>query len=529
MKAEDELIKLQKLVKKLTTAEIEIIKKLTIGSRSNFNTANKQKKLLFFILNKQELNYYDTKALISKKSTDGSFNRIIYKLKNKILEALILDVNIDRGNATNSAFKYKLKLKKMLVSAFILHSRGMVDIALDIYDDVIKAAKRYELYDDLLESLYVKQGLIGLTKGLKEYERLSEEILVFEECRIALYNAKDWYRSFYAEVDFKGLKGKDYISRLKKYINQLQIQYQRTRSANIYMYQLLLQMELFQQLKNFEKVDMVGNEFVYFVKRSEALYGKNRIGLIYLQLAENKLKTYDFIELMDYCKDGLEYFVNKTLNYYLLKELEIEASFFLGRTEKLIDTILDLSAQEFYNDFDYRRTKLRFYLGIVYFVEGEYRKAKIEFNDTKEIEKDKEGYNVWIRIMRIMCDIEIEKFSLIDYDIENFRKYIVRTSQRKDIRVRDSLILQSLLALERNQFDFNKTYKKEIKLFQDLASLDEIHRWKIDSPELVIYHQWFLSKVNKVEYVANFEPYKAHVATLEKEAKELEQEIERKL
>lgn len=525
MKAEEELIKLQKLVSKLSSAEIEVIKKLTASTRSNFNKVNKQKKLLFFLLNKQEVNYYEFKTLISKKSTDGSFNRVIYKLKSKILETLILDVNIDREETVNSAFKYKLKLKKMLVSAFVLHSRGMVDISLDIYDEVIKLSKRYELYDDLLEALYVKQGLVGLTKGLKEYEKISEEIIFYEDCRIGLYNAKDWYRAFYAEVDFKGLKGVDYIARLKKYINQLKVQYQRTRSANIYMYQFLLEMELFQQLKNFSKVDSVGNDFLYFVKRSEALYGKNRIGLIYLQLAENRFKTIDFEQVLNYCEEGLGFFVNKTLNYYLIRELQLEVLFYLNRIEELKNTIIKLSQLDFYSEFDYRRTKLRYFLGMGYFTLKDYKSAKVEFNDTKEIEKDKEGYNVWIRIMRIMCDIETEKYSLIDYDIENFRKYIERTSQRKDIRTRDSLILQSLISLERNQFDFSKTYKKEAALFERLASMEDHLRWKIDSPELILYHQWFLAKVNKVDYVANFEPYKAHVIVIEEQAQVLEAEV----
>lgn len=525
MKAEEELIKLQKLVSKLSSAEIEVIKKLTASTRSNFNKVNKQKKLLFFLLNKQEVNYYEFKMLISKKSTDGSFNRVIYKLKSKILETLILDVNIDREETVNSAFKYKLKLKKMLVSAFVLHSRGMVDISLDIYDEVIKLSKRYELYDDLLEALYVKQGLVGLTKGLKEYEKISEEIIFYEDCRIGLYNAKDWYRAFYAEVDFKGLKGVDYIARLKKYINHLKVQYQRTRSANIYMYQFLLEMELFQQLKNFSKVDSVGNDFLYFVKRSEALYGKNRIGLIYLQLAENKFKTIDFEQVLNYCEEGLGFFVNKTLNYYLIRELQLEVLFYLNRIEELKKTIIKLSQLDFYSEFDYRRTKLRYFLGMGYFTLKDYKSAKVEFNDTKEIEKDKEGYNVWIRIMRIMCDIETEKYSLIDYDIENFRKYIERTSQRKDIRTRDGLILQSLISLERNQFDFSKTYKKEAALFERLASMEDHLRWKIDSPELILYHQWFLAKVNKVDYVANFEPYKAHVMVIEEQARVLEAEV----
>lgn len=522
MKAEEELIKLQVLLKSLKSAEIDVIKKLLEQSKSNFLRVNKQQRLLFLLLKKEHLDYYKIKRLVSKEATEYGFNRVISRLKDRVIESLYLDVNINRVTNMNSAFRNKLKQKKLLVSAFVLHSRGMIEQSMELYDEVIKKSKKYELYDDLLEALYIKQGLIGLSKGIDPYEKISEEIIFFEECRIAFYNARDWYRSFYAEIDFRGLKTTDYQGKLKRYINQLQSSYDRTGSANVRMYQYLLEMEMYQQLKDFDKVDSLGQEFVSFVRNSKSIYGKERVGSIYSQLAENRIKSYDFKGVLKYCEEGSKFFKNKNLNYYGLKELEVEALYYQGKLKQLEEIIPKLSEESFYHQFDYRRTKLRYYLGMVYFLQGEFKKAKFEFNDTKEIEKDKEGWNVWIRIMRILCNVEMAKYNYIDYDIDSFRRYIQRTSQRRDVRGRDELILKTLVTLERNSFDFEKSYKYDASLFAQLELMDEIYRWKVDSPELIIYHQWYLAKINNQAYSPKFDLYKSFV---EKQIKEIRKEI----
>lgn len=511
MKGEEELLKLQKLVKSLKSAEIEVIKKLIEHSKSNYLKVNKQDRLLFLLLNKENLSYLKIKNLVSKEASDYSFNRLISRLKDRVIESLYLDVNINRGTNMNSAFRNRLKQKKLMVSAFVLHSRGMIEQSMELYNEVIGKSKIYELYDDLLEALYMKQGLIGLSKGIDAYEKISQEITFFEDCRIEFYNAKDWYRSFYAEVDFKGLRSVDYHNKLKKYINQLQISYNRTASSNVRMYQYLLEMEMYQQLEDFDNVDKEGQEFVAFVRKSKAIYGKERVGSIYSQLAENKIKSYDFIGALEYCKEGIKYFKNKNLNYYGLKELEVEAYYYLGSFNELEKMILKLSEESFYQQFDYRRTKLRYYLGMVYFLKGEFKKAKFEFNDTREIEKDKEGWNIWIRIMRILCDVEMERYNLIDYDIDSFRRYIYRISQRRDVRGRDEIILKTLVTLEKKSFNFNKSYKSDTLLFSQLELMNDKNRWKVDSPELIIYHQWFVAKVENKDYKPNFDRYRSFI------------------
>ncbi len=510
MKAEQDLQKLQELLKNLSSAEIDVIKKLIEQSKSNLLKVNKQEKLFFLLLNKDKIEYDKVKKLISKDTTDYGFIRLIGRLKNRVIESLYLDVNLNRSTSINSAFRHKLMQKKLLVSAFVLHSRGMIDLSMDIYNEVIIKSKRFELYDDLLEALYIKQGLVGLSKGMDAYNKLAEQIIFYEECRIAFYNAKNWYRSFYARVDFEGLKSLDFKADLKKYISLLNSSYEFTRSANVKMYKFLFEMELFQQLSDFVKVDEVGREFVKFIRKSRAIFGKERVGTIYSQLAENKIKSFEFKESLEYSKTGIEFFLNKNLNYFVAKELEVEAAYYEGDIFHLESLIKDLSKDPFYEGFDYRRTKLRFYLGMVYFLQHNFKQAKLEFNDTKEIEKDKAGWNVWVRIMRILCNVSLAKYNFIEYDIESFRRYVKRTQYRNDVRSRDELILTSLLTLERNGFDFAKTYKEEKKLFEKLESMDDLYRWRVDSPELIIYHQWFVSKIDNTAYKPNFEPYKQH-------------------
>jgi hypothetical protein len=129
-------------------------------------------------------------------------------------------------------------------------------------------------------------------------------------------------------------------------------------------------------------------------------------------------------------------------------------------------------------------------------------------NNLEEIEKDKEGWNLWIRIMRILCSIELLKLNLIDYDIESFRKYIQRLNRSRDVRKRDQLILKVLLELDRCDYDFEEVSEKQEKTLEMLKSLDKEYKWQPNSPELILFHDWFQAKLNKQAYHPNFDIYR---------------------
>ena len=125
-----------------------------------------------------------------------------------------------------------------------------------------------------------------------------------------------------------------------------------------------------------------------------------------------------------------------------------------------------------------------------------------------EIEKDKEGWNVWIRIMRLLCSIEMLKLNMINYDIESFRKYLERTAKQYEVRERDKLVLKVLLELVKYDYNFSLTSAVVETELEKLKSTDEQYAWNPDSPELILFHDWFDAKLLKKGYSPNFEVYR---------------------
>jgi len=96
--------------------------------------------------------------------------------------------------------------------------------------------------------------------------------------------------------------------------------------------------------------------------------------------------------------------------------------------------------------------------------------------------------------MRLLCQVEMLKLNLIDYDIESFRKYLERTSRQYEIRERDKLILKVLYELDKQNYDFSETAKEVEDELEKLKSTDKKYAWNPDSPELILFHDWFEAK-----------------------------------
>ena len=145
-------------------------------------------------------------------------------------------------------------------------------------------------------------------------------------------------------------------------------------------------------------------------------------------------------------------------------------------------------------------SKRSFLLASILVLNKRNHEAHKVLQDTKEIEKDKEGWNLGLRILSIINQLETEKLDLVDLNIESLRKHIERTIKMKAVRKRDVIILKLLAKLSRQGFNFRQEWKKNQKYFDLLASNDPEYRWEMKSPEMIIFHRWFEAKVQGKEY-----------------------------
>jgi methyl coenzyme M reductase subunit C-like uncharacterized protein (methanogenesis marker protein 7) len=124
------------------------------------------------------------------------------------------------------------------------------------------------------------------------------------------------------------------------------------------------------------------------------------------------------------------------------------------------------------------------------------------------LEKDKEGWRVWLSIMRIICQIERNDLPDADLQVQSFKKYIQRWEQRSEIRERDKLVFSVLDSLNRHYLDFNAVAAAEEENLTVLAYPKGDLRWDAKSPELILFHDWFKCKLQTVPYKPDYKAYK---------------------
>ncbi len=212
--------------------------------------------------------------------------------------------------------------------------------------------------------------------------------------------------------------------------------------------------------------------------------------------------AYEFSEESIFWSKG-----TPNVNLVVARMQQIKCLFFLENYSKAIEIILDLNTWPLIKNHPVFKTQLSYFLAATHFAIKDYESAANELYDLKEIEKDREGWNIWVRTMRIMVSLEKGQNVHIDYDIENLRKHLSRVELSKQNRPK--LVLTVLTRLALNRFDYNKSDPKLEKALDELCSNKNSLKWNPKSPEMILFHDWFIAKKEKREYRPDFTIYQS--------------------
>lgn len=440
------------------------------------------------------------RKIVSKEVDATSFNKLVLRLSNKLLESLLLDINVNHTDAYSDWYRNRLDLRKKIMQAFTIKGRGLDREAFALYDKIIKRAKEYELYDELLEVLYLKQQDLGLRLGKKEFEKYLKEIKYYQRCKAAVYRAKNWrYRHFIEEVDNKGFKNEK-LGLLTEAISDLQEEYRITKSANVGYYLYFLMMEYYMAYGYYKKSCETGLRLIELIESSPAIYMKRRLGHAYSDLADNELFIYDFDASLKHAKIAQNHYDPNEYDFEVAKEIEFKVHFYKGDIKRASDTINELLRNIQRENTPFQHDKRVYLKACVLFVQQKFKDSYKLLQKCIEIEQDQEGWNIGIRVLSILNLVEMVDLDFADARIEAMRKHIERIKELKPVRKRDIIILKILRQLEKESFDFKTVYKKCKKNFDKLESNREDYWWKVKSPEMIVFHKWFEAKVKNEPY-----------------------------
>ncbi len=503
---------LKKLLYKLKKEEIKSLKNFIKYQKGNSNQKLKSIAFIELILSDSTLSSTEIQLRLYGKINYGSFNKLTSRLKDKIYEVLLFNTNLLNPGNYGKRNQAIFDLRKKLLQSEIMFSRGMNEELERLLNKVILKAKEYEIYDTLLETLHTKQRYVGFRSGYKANQKIKFEIDHYEKIRTVYNKALDIYNSVSSKINVSS-SSTDYEEDLAEAIETLQKDYEFSKSALVGYYYLFLLAEQYQNRNEFFTARQTYNRLKELLEGNISIYTKNRIGNVLINIANNEFLMFSFDQCLLFAKEAMKYLSESTVNVGIIREVEFNALFHsssFGKAETLIE--------ELYHGSRLSKTPFLFAKRAYLFactktLKGEFHESNTILGDVSEIEKDKEGWNIGKRILTIINRIEMGDFESVDLKVQNLEKHIKRTLKIKHVRKRNILILRVLLMLINEHFNFQKVYKSRQRYFNLLESNDADYRWQIKSPELIIFHEWFRSKVENRSY--------DHMAAVEKEKERL--------
>lgn len=455
--------------------------------------------MLDLLLKNDDLSKIDRalKKKFGAKSEDA-MRMLAYRLKEKIGESLLLDMNIKREGVYDELSQARADIAKKKIIALIYVSRGIVQETLDLYDKIIEMAKKFEFYNDLIDTLALKQQSIGIRQGRKHYDKMTSEIDFYENSRKAAINATKTFYEVAMNYGFKGLNRNvpdpSYVTFLEEKLDVLKKDFEETSSALVGYYYYLISIEYNQVLNFGKKASEYCNYLVDLVKSNPSVYLKRRLGTAHLNYCQNELFNFEFETALTNAIEGKKCFNEGTFNHNISLELEFYSNFYLGKINEaaVVMERLIKNAKTERNEFEL--AKRNYLLACTYFAQQQFIKANRTLQFTSSAEKDKEGWNIGIRIFNIMNSIENEQFDQVDLLIMNLRQFIKEALKLKFVPERDKVILEILLELRKQGYDFERVAKSKRKQLEQLANIKGNHSWQIQSPELIVFHRWVVAK-----------------------------------
>lgn len=484
----------------LNKNEVSILKRFV---KSNYRENLSHRFLL--LINKLS----SPSKLPSRKDLSKSFTRSDFRRLRELTEQSIINhVQENREEALYPVFQQKFNVRLLLIIIEVIKTRPAIETTNIILDRCEKICRKFQLYDQLIEVLYIKSEIVYSGSNSYKMETIKNDIERFENCRNKVNKSKIIYRDYFSQIVTKGFNRVN-TRILKEAIIELISNFKETGSHVILLNIYLLQMELALLEREFNRGKEVGLNAIKFLKSSEIVKTKTRIGYFYFNIADNQLCSLDFIDSIFYAEKSKGYFREESLNRLVASNYKIAACLYQMENESCQEELDSVFNLQILSSYPFYQSKFQYYQAILFFIQGQFDLCWKILSQHLELEKDKEGWRVWLSIMRIICQIERNEQIEVDLQIQSFRKYIQRWEQRAEIRERDKLVFRVLESLNRNYLNFEKVAVEEKELLTVLAYPKGDLRWEPNSPELVLFHDWFQSKLQKRAYHPNFEPFKA--------------------
>lgn len=481
------------LVNALSREELKVIKAFVTALDLSDKKDSLSLKLIDYLRGKEDATWEQAKKKIGPNVQERSFDRLIVRLNDKLMEGLELEVNTKKESQYSETSRAQFRISRWLNQAYLIKGRGIETRYEELLDKCIVEAEHYEFYDLLGQALFRKTGHMAVKMRPKEravyrerQEKNWRDLALYEQCINRFYD-------YQLEAAKSGI-GRGLISMLIETLTELQEAYRVSQSQRIGYFYYRLGTDYYLTIDEFRQGIRTSEALLQLVNASPHLFGRQLRGIALRDLAEKVQYTFDFEASLTHAREAKRSFEGLVSNYNNALELEASALFGLNRFAESLGVIDELVDNTDSIADAYLHSKRNYLKSYTLFAMGEFRKSYVYLMETKQIEQDREGWNIGIRILTILNKIEMVLLESAEAHLESMRKYIQRLSELTPMRDRDLIIFDILRNLEKESFNFKLVQHNCAPQFAELESTEKGLRWEPGTHELIPFQEWFAAK-----------------------------------
>lgn len=255
----------------------------------------------------------------------------------------------------------------------------------------------------------------------------------------------------------------------------------------------ILELTYLEKIQQYKQATQVVNKYIQLIQNSKAVYRKARLASAFHYASTLYIYDGKYANAARFAQAAKEHNAIFSQNYIQACNSLFHALFYAQKYKAVQKQISEMiHAQTSINSLSL--ATYAFYQSCLFFQQKKFSKCKLSLLKNTELNKDKTGWDWQLRVLLILCYIELNEYEEAGKAIIALKQLYWRVQKGGiEINNRQKRILQILLKIQAADFQFKKI---KTDLHKQRLLITVRNAWQPLSPELVRFDTWLKEKIS---------------------------------